>query len=162
MADEQIEFLETEEIIEAGIVAALRAAEVPLEVIGALTPESDDVEKTATLSQIGVTVDTASQELDWQGPNLPCTYTARISVRVVFSDDKTGTLFRAACRAVRGVLQSFTGDQCAALSADGFTCDGFMLDNTQTALETIGDGEGATKTYVATVRGRTNNTQEAN
>ena len=89
MTDEEIEFLETEEIIEAGIVAALRAAEVPLEVIGALTPESDDVEKTATLSQIGVTVDTASQELDWQGPNLPCTYTARISVHLAFKDDKT-------------------------------------------------------------------------
>ena len=162
MAEEEIEFLETEEIIEAGIVTALRSASVPLEVIGALTPEADEEEKTASLSQIGVTVDTASQELDWQGPNLPCAYTARISVHVAFSDDKTGTLFRDSCRAVRAVLQSFIGDQCTALSASGFTCDGFMLDNTQTALETIGDGEGATKTYVATIRGRTNNTQEAN
>lgn len=148
--------METEEIIEAGLVAALRAAEVPLEVIGALTPTEDEVEKTAPLSLIGVTVDTASQELDWQGPNLPCTYTARIAVHVAFSDDKTGTLFRDTCRAVRGVIQSLIGDQCTALSADGFTCDGFILENTQTALETIGDGEGYTKSYVATVKGRTN------
>ena len=157
MADEEeTVFMETEEIVEAGLVSALRSASVPLEVIGALTPEADEEEKTASLSQIGVTVDTASQELDWQGPNLPCTYTARISVHVAFSDDKTGSLFRDACRAVRSVLQSLIGDQCTALSADGFTCDGFILDNTQTALETIGDGEGCTKTYVATVKGRTN------
>ena len=148
--------METEEIIEAGLVAALRAADVPLEVIGALTPAEEEVEKTASLSQIGVTVDTASQELDWQGPHLPCTYTARIAVHVAFSDDKTGTLFRDTCRAVRGVIQSLIGDQCTGLSADGFTCDGFILENTQTALETIGDGEGCTKSYVMTVKGRTN------
>ena len=146
---------ETEEIIEAALIASLRAVAVPLEVVGALTPAEDNAEKLGQLSQIGVTVDTAGQELDWQGPNLPCTYTARISVRVAFSDDKTGTLFRDACRAVRGVLQSFTGDGCAALSAGGFACDGFILENTQTALESIGDGEGSSKSYVATVKGRT-------
>lgn len=160
MAVEQTDFIETEEIIEAGIVDALRSADVPIAVIGALAPADDETEKTAHLSQIGVTVDTASQELDWQGPDLPRTYTARVSVRAAYKDDKTGALFRDSCRAVRVVLQSFTGDGCNGLSADGFTCDGFMLDNTQTAVESIGDGEGATKIYVATIRGRTNHTQE--
>ena len=157
--------IEPEEIVEAQLVAALVAAEPPLEVVGALAPAEDGEEKFAPLSYIGVSVDVASQDIDWIGPGCPFTYTAAISVRVAFADDKTGALFRSACRAVRGAFAALLGDGCAALTADGFSCDEFLMDATATALETMGDGEGMTKTYTATIKGRytppTNNETEA-
>lgn len=146
--------IEPEEIIEAKIVAALVAADVPLEVVGALAPAEDGTEKFVPLSNVGVTVDVASQDLDWRGPGVPYTYTARVSVHVAFADDKSGVLFRDTCRAVRGALEVLTGDGCSALTGDGFTCDAFALDNTSTTLAGMGDGEGMTKSYPATVNGR--------
>lgn len=146
--------IEPEETIEAKIVAALVVADVPLEVVGALAPAEDGTEKCAPLSYVGVAADVSSQDLDWRGPGVPCTYTARVSVRVAFADDKSGALFRDACRAVRGALAALTGDGCSALDGDGFNCDAFVLDNTSTALEAMGDGEGMTKSYTATVNGR--------
>lgn len=146
--------IEPEETVEAKIVAALVAAGVPLEVVGALAPAEDGTEKCAPLSFVGVVADVASQDLDWRGPGVPCTYTARVSVHAAFADDKSGALFRDACRAVRGALTALTGDGCSALTGDGFNCDAFVLGNTSTALETMGDGEGMTKSYTATVNGR--------
>lgn len=146
--------IEPEEIIEARIVAALVAANVPLEVIGAIAPASEGEEKYAPLSQVYVVADAASQDMDWIGPGVPCSYTVRVSVHVAFADDKTGALFRDVCRVVRGTLAALMGDGCDSLSGDGFSCDGFTLDGTSTALETVGDGEGMTKSYTATVKGR--------
>ena len=145
---------EPEETIEAKIVAALVAADVPLEVVGALAPAEDGTEKLAPLSHIGVFSDVASQDMDWLGPGVPCSYNVRVAVHVAFADDKTGALFRNACRAVRGVLDALIGDGCAALDGDGFHCDSFILGTTSTVLETLGSGEGMYKAYSATVTGR--------
>jgi hypothetical protein len=148
--------IEPEETIESKIVAALVAANVPLAVIGALAPAPEGEEKTAPLSQVYVAADVASQDMDWIGPGVPFTYTVRVSVHVAFADDKTGALFRDSARIVRGALAALNGDGCAALEGDGFYCDSFTLDGTSTALEAMGDGEGMTKSYTATVKGRFN------
>ena len=145
---------EPEEIIEAKVAALIEAANPGFEVVGALAPSPDGEEKFAPLSHIGVVADLSAQNLDWQGPGVPCAYTVRAAVRVAFADDKTGSRFRAACRAVRAALLAATGDACSALDGDGFNCDAFVLDSTSTALESMGDGEGMTKSYTATVNGR--------
>lgn len=145
---------EPEEIIEAKLVTLLDAAEPGFDVVGALEPSPEGMEKLAALSHIGVVADIASQDLDWTGPGNPYTYTVRVAVRVAFADDKTGALFRNACRAVRAALHALTGDGCAALTGDGFNCDAFVFNATATAIESLGDGEGMNKTYTATVYGR--------
>ena len=146
--------IESEETIEANIAALVESASPGLQVVGALAPSADGTEKLAPLSHIGVVADVASQDLDWQGGGLPCTYSVRVSVHVAFADDKTGALFRSVCRAVRGALDALLGDGCAALNGDGFYCDSFVLGSTSTILESLGDGEGMNKTYSATVSGR--------
>lgn len=145
---------EPEEIIEAKVAALLAAANPGFEVVGALAAAPDGVEKVAPLSHIGVVADLSAQNLDWIGPGVPCTYQLRVAVRVAFADDKTGSRFRSACRAVRAALLSATGDECDALDGDGFSCDALTLDSTVTALESLGDGDGMNKTYTATVSGR--------
>lgn len=145
---------EPEEIIEAKVAALLAAANPGFEVVGALAPSPDGVEKFAPLSHIGVVADLSSQDQDWQGYGVPCTYQVRVAVRVAFADDKTGRRFRAACRAVRAALLAITGDACSALDGDGFACDEFIFNTTVTALESLGDGDGMNKTYIATIHGR--------
>ena len=145
---------EPEETIEANLSALLAAATPDFDVVGALRPAPDGVEKLAPLSRIGVAADLASQDLDWIGPGCPCTYTVRVSLCVAFADDKTGSRFRDTCRILRSVLTTLTGDGCAALDGDGFSCDAFLLDSTQTSVESLGDGEGSFKSYTATVKGR--------
>lgn len=145
---------EPEETIEANAVALLDAANLDFAVVGALAPAPDGVEKLAPLSRVDVTADVASQNMDWIGPGCPCTYTLRVAVQVAFADDKNGALFRDTCRKVRGVLSSLTGDGCAALSGDGFTCDSLLLDTTNTTGVAAGDGVSNYKLYSATVTGR--------
>jgi len=146
--------IEPEETIEAKLVYALRAAVPEIDVIGALAPCEQGDLKLAANSCISVFVDLASQDLDWIGPGVPCTYSARVVLKVDFSDDKTGALFRDSAHQVRGALAAFTGDGCAAMSGDGFACDEFIMDSTNTVLG-AGDGSGAiSKTYNATVKGR--------
>ena len=146
--------IEPEEIIAANVAALLSAANPGFIVVSALAPAADGTDKIAPVSHIGVVADLSSQGIDCAGGGMPFTYTLRVAVRVAFADDKSGTRFRAACRAVRGVLNSLLGDGCAALSGDGFACDAFMLDPTVTALESLGDGVGMNKTYSATITGR--------
>ena len=146
--------IEPEETIEAKLVSALRAAVPEIDVISALAPCEQGDLKLAANSCISVFVDLASQDLDWIGPGVPCTYSARVVLKVDFSDDKTGALFRDSARQVRGALAALTGDGCAAVSGDGFACDAFIMGSTNTALD-AGDGSGAmAKTYNATVKGR--------
>lgn len=152
--------IEPEEIIEAKVAAILEAAQPGFAVVGALAPSAPGVEKLAPVSSIGVVADVSAQGLDWRGPGTPFTYSVRVAVRVAFADDKTGARFRDACRAVRGALAALTGDGCASLDGDGFSCDAFILDGTTTALEALGDSEGMNKTYNATVTGRYNPTTE--
>lgn len=151
--------IEPEEIIEANLVAALVAADTPLKVVGALAPAEPGEEKRAPLSYVGVAVDVASQDIDWKGPGCPYTYTANISVRVAFADDKTGALLRDTARVVRGALSALTGDGCNGLDGNGFSCDEFLIDSTSTVIETMGDGEGMAKNYTATIKGRNITTQ---
>lgn len=145
---------EPEEIIEAHVVELIDAAGTGLEVFGALMPAPEGEAKAAPPSHINVAVDVASQDIDWKGPGVPCSYSVRVSVRVAFDDDKTGALFRDTCRAVRGALASLIGDGCAALDGDGFSCDAFTLPTTQTTLVAVGKGEDNLKTYAATTTGR--------
>lgn len=153
---------EPEEIIEAHLVAALQAAEIPLEVVGALAVVDPGEEKIAPLSYVGVAVDVTSQDIDWKGPGCPYTYSARIAVRVAFADDPTGVIFRDTARLVRSAIAPFQGDGCSGLDGDGFSCDEFLLDGTTTTLETMGEGEGMSKAYSATVIGRFNNNTNNN
>lgn len=151
--------IEPEEVIETHIIGALAAAVPSLDVIGALAPCAPGNMKLSEYSSISVFVDLASQDLDWMGPGVPCTYNLRVVLKVSFSDDKTGALFRDSARAVRGALAVLTGDGCVALDGDGFACDAFILGSTSTALD-AGDGSGAmTKTYNATVNGRLSSTE---
>lgn len=153
--------IEPEEVIEANIVSALAGAVPALDVTGALAPRDDGDAKLAASSRIEVYADVASQDLDWIGPGVPCTYAVRIVLRVDFADDRTGALFRGAGRAVRGALAALAGDGCAAMDGNGFSCDSFTLGPSQTRRENGEEGSGAmTKTYNATAKGRFNPTTE--
>ena len=153
--------VEPEEVIEQKIVAAIAEAVPALDVIGALAPRDDGDAKLAAGSRIEVFADVASQDMDWIGPGVPCTYAVRIVLRVDFADDRTGALFRSAGRAVRGALAALTGDGCGAMNGNGFSCDSFTLGPSQTSRENGEEGSGAmTKTYNATVKGRFNPTTE--
>jgi hypothetical protein len=145
---------EPEEIIESKLVALLAASGAGIDVLGALAPAPSHTEKKSPDTYISVFVDQSSQDMDWEGPGVPCTYSARVGVHVSNADDKTGALFRDACRAVRGALAALTGDDCKTLGDDGFHCDSFVLGETQTALESFADSFGMAKTYNATVKGR--------
>lgn len=145
---------EPEEILEAKIVADLANAAPGVDVIGALSPAPEGTEKASPDSYISVFADVASQLIDWSGPNLPRTFSVRVTVHVADADDKTHTLFRDACRAVRGVLKTYLGDGCDSLSADGLSVDGFSLDTTETSLDASSETGGMAKSYNATVTAR--------
>ena len=146
--------IEPEEIIESRIAALLDAAQPGIPVVGALEPSPDGEEKKIPDTCILVVADVASQDMDAEYFGIPCTYTVRVAVHYAFADGKTGADFRDTCRAVRGALTALLGDGCAALSDEGFYCDSFTLDGTSTAMESMAYGEGMTKSYTATVKGR--------
>lgn len=154
---------ESEEIIEGAIRDAISAAVDGILVDGPLNPAQEGVLKHSEDTYIGVTVDIASQELDTVRAT-PMTYSVSVSVNVAYADDKTGTLFRDTCRAVRGVLSMFLGDGCSAISTDEFRCDAFMLNGTTTRLDLSVEGGAMTKTYAASTVGvaiANNNNEEA-
>lgn len=141
---------EPEEIMEARVTSVLTDADPGFEVVGALSPAPEGVEKFAPLSHIAVVADLFSQDVDWAGPGIPCAYTINVAVRVAFADDKTGARFRAACRVVRSTLDGYLGLNCTNFNDAGFECDDFQLSNTSTAL----DSDCYTKAYQLQVKGR--------
>jgi len=144
---------EPEEIIEASIVA-LVAANSTIPVFGMLTPSADGTEKTAPDTSIDVAADVSAQSFDSRIPNVPFTFSVRITVRAAGADDATGNTFRTACRGVRGTIAAILGDGCTAVSADGFTCDGVILENTTTGTDADAKNGGWYKIYSLSVTGR--------
>ena len=145
---------EPEELLEGRFVALLSAAAPSVDVLGALAPVPEGEQKKSPDTYISVFVDLASQDLDWQGPGVPCAWSLRVTVHYAFADDATGAGFRDICRAVRSALTPLLGDGCAALSGDGFECDAFTLESTATALDRDSEAGGMAKTYTATLNGR--------
>lgn len=145
---------EPEEVVESHLVSLLEGAANGVAVLGALAPSAPGTEKTAPDTHISVTVDKASQDHDWTGQGVPCTYSAIIAVRVAEADDPSGVLFRDTCRHVRAALDILLGDGCATLNGDGFACDSFMLGTTQTVRESFEEFPQFVKFYTATVTGR--------
>lgn len=152
--------IEPEEIIEARLTELIAAAMPGWDVIGALAAAPEGRMKELPDTRVTVAVDVASQDLDWTGPGVPRTYTARVAVRCSNADDVTGGMFRDACRTVRDALRGLLGDGCAAMDAGGFSCDAFVLAGTETAQDLSADSGGSTKTYNATVTGRFKPQQE--
>lgn len=145
---------EPEEIIEAQLVELLSSAVPWMDSVGALSPVPEGEQKQSPDTYISVFVDLASQNIDWRGASVPCTYTARVTIRYAEADDATGARFRDACRATRKAFFALTGDGCEALDGDGFCCDQFLLDSTETALYRDAEVGGSSKTYTATITGR--------
>lgn len=145
---------EPEEIIEAQLMAALVAGNVGVPVEGMLTPAAPGAEKLSAPTRIVVAVDLASQDLDWEGPGVPCAWSARVAVRYSAPDDSSGINFRAVCRAVRATLRTYLGDACTALNGGGFNCDAFLLGATSTTFEDDGAGGAFVKIYPVTLNGR--------
>lgn len=145
---------EPEETIEAKIVALLSGAISSVDVIGALSPVPEGEQKNSPDTYISVFADVASQDIDWIGPNVPFSFSLKITVHYANADDATGVGFRDACRSVRAVLSSLLGDQCATLDGDGFSCDSFTLGSTSTALDASAENGGLAKTYYASLSGR--------
>ena len=145
--------IEPEEIIEARMIAFLSAALPDVDVIGALSPVPEGEQKLSADTYISVFVDVSGQDLDWRGPGVPFTFSARITVHYANADDATGAGFRDTCRAVRAALASLMGDGCAALSTAAFRCDAFLLDSTQTAMDADAETGGMAKTYTFTISG---------
>ncbi len=152
--------IEPEEIIEARLTELIAAAMPGWDVIGALAAAPEGRMKELPDTRVTVAVDVASQDLDWTGPGIPRTYSARVAVRCSNADDVTGGMFRDACRTVRDALRGLLGDSCAAMDAGGFSCDAFILSGTETAQDLSADSGGSTKTYNATVTGRFKPQQE--
>ena len=144
---------EPEEIIESNIINTLSAANMPLEIIGALSPANRGEEKTAPISHISVACDLDSQDLDFRA-GTPFSWSVRISVFCSFADDASGALFRNTCRAVRAAIHHLLGDGCSAISDNGFSCDAFLMSSTSTNLYSADESGGMEKTYNATIRGR--------
>lgn len=145
---------EPEEIIEARLVALLADGVEAVDVLGALAPAQEGARKLSPDTYVAVFVDQAGQRYYGDDTVVPCDYAARVTVHAAFADDKTGTLFRDLCRAVRDVLESARMTHRTALAADGFECDAFKLDSTQTEPDSSADNGGMAKTYSATVTGR--------
>lgn len=155
-------YREPEELIEAAIVAVV-AAGCTTPVHGALTPCTPGKVKELTVDTfVSVEVDQTQQILDFVGMRMPLAFQARVAVHYALADDPTGELFRDECRLVRSSLNALLGDGCDGIDSDGFACDAFTIDSTATIFEG-GDNPTMTKTYTATVRGRTinNTTTEA-
>lgn len=147
--------MEPEEIVEARVVALIAAALPSMQVVGALAPVAEGP-KRADDTSVSVFVDLAGQSLDFTGPNVPLVLSVRATVRFANADEATGAGFRDACRALRAALLPLLGDGCAALDGDGFSCDAFVLNSTETSFDADADAElgGMAKTYTATVNGR--------
>lgn len=152
--------IEPEEVVEASLVTLLSDALPGWDVIGALAAARDGEMKRMPDTCVTVSADVASQDLDWTGPGIPCTYTVRVAVRCSNADDVTGETFRDACRTVRTALRALLGDGCAAMDGDGFACDSFVLGSTETQQDSSADSGGMRKTYTATVTGRFKPQQE--
>lgn len=151
-------YREPEEAIEAALCALL-ADSCTIGVEGALTPATEGaVKRLSGDTFISVAVDQASQDMDFVGRNAPHTYRAVIAVHYALADDPNAGRFRDECRRVRSALASLLGDNCGNLGADGFACDEFMLDSTSTTFDG-GDNPCNVKTYSATVKGRTTQTE---
>lgn len=146
---------EPEETVEAKLIELVSAALPGVKVVGALSPVAADSERTVADTSVSIFVDLAGQGLDFTGPNLPITLSVRATVHFANADDPSGAGFRDSCRALRTALLPLLGDGCAALSADGFECDAFVLDSTSTSFDADSDVGGMAKTYNATVSGRT-------
>ena len=144
---------EPEEIIEARFVA-LVAANVSIPVVGMLAPSADGTEKTEPDTSIAVTADVSGQSFDSRVANVPFSFSVRITVRAAAADDASGSTFRTACRGVRDTIAAILGDGCTAVSADGFTCDGVILENTTTGIDADAENGGWYKTYSLAVTGR--------
>lgn len=145
---------EPEEIIEARLVALLADGVEDVDVLGALAPAQEGARKLSPDTYVAVFADQAGQRYYGDDTVVPCDYAVRVTVHVAFADDKGGALFRETCRAVRAVLEAARMEHCTALAADGFACDAFRLDSTQTEFDATADNGGMAKTYSATVTGR--------
>lgn len=152
---------EPEEIIEARLIELVQGAISDVDVIGALSPVPDGEQKLSPDTYVSVIVDLSSQDLDWRGGNVPCSFSARLTVHYANADDATGCGFRDTCRSVRAALFALTGDGCEGLNADDFKCDQFTLDSTSTVDEMSEIG-GMAKTYNATLTGRITTRKEDN
>ena len=151
--------IEPEEAVEAALVSRLTAA-VTIPVEGVMTTAaSGEVKRLTADTFLSVAIDLASQDLDFCGPRVPCTFTARVTVHYALADDPNAAAFRDTCRATRAALLALTGDGCDDLGASGFACDAFILDSTSTSFE-AGENPTNTKTYSATIKGRITNTNE--
>lgn len=146
--------VEPEEIIEARLVERIAAAVPYMDVLGALAPVPDGEQKLSPDTYAAVFVDLSGQPYDFTGPNLPLEFSVRVAVHYARADDPTGGAFRDACRAVRAALVPLSGDGCAALDGDGFSCDAFALESTTTEPDADAEAGGMAKTYTASVRGR--------
>lgn len=152
---------EPEEIIEARLIKLMQGVLADVDVIGALSPVPDGEQKQSPDTYVSVFVDLSSQNLDWRGGNVPCSFSARLTVHYANADDATGCGFRDTCRAVRTALFALTGDGCEDLNADGFKCDQFTLDSTST-IDEMSEVGGMAKTYNATLTGRITTRKEDN
>ena len=141
---------EPEEVIEARLIELLAAAAPQIDVIGALTPAPEGEQKLSDNTYIAVFADLAAPEIDWSGPGLPCAWSARVVVHWANADGSAGYGFRATCRQVREVLDSYLGLSCSNFSANGFECDDFQLSSTSTTL----DADGYAKSYPISIKGR--------
>ena len=146
--------MEPEEILESRLIAVIEKGVPGMFVIGMLAPFKSGEVKSAPDTHIAVSVDLASQDIDWRGLGVPCTYEARITVNYSMADDASGIGFRDACRTVRAALDSCAGDGCGMLSGDGVACDAIALNSTSTALDD-GDTDTMTKAYNLTIYSRT-------
>ena len=152
---------EPEEIIEARLIELVQGVLSDVDVIGAISPVPDGEQKQSPDTYVSVFVDLSSQNLDWRGGNVPCSFSARLTVHYANADDATGCGFRDTCRSVRNALFALTGDGCESLNTDGFKCDQFTLDSTSTVDEMAEIG-GMAKTYNATLAGRITTRKEDN
>lgn len=146
--------IEPEEVVEARLVARLSAALPSLDIIGALSPFGAGDVKQSSDTYVSVFCDVSSQDGDWIGRGMPRSYSARVTVHFSDADDANGAGFRDACRAVRGSLDPMLGDGCTALSGDGFRCDAFAIDSTETSIDPDATSGGMAKTYQLTIKGR--------
>lgn len=141
---------EPEEIFEKQMLDLL--ANMPIPVIGALTPFPEGEEKTAPDSHISLSVDIGDAPPDC-APSL-LTLSVSATVRVAYADDATGSFFRDVCRAFRSAFVNWLGDGCANLSTEDLICDGFLFQGTSTAPESNDENGGITKTYTFTAHVR--------
>jgi hypothetical protein len=141
---------EPEEILEKQMLDLL--IDMPVPVIGALTPFPEGEEKTAPDSHVSIVVDIGEEVADCSPSLLTLSVTA--SVRVAYADDATGTLFRDVCRAFRATFTNWLGDGCSNLSTEDLICDGFLFQSTSTAPDSNDEGGGIIKTYTFTAHVR--------